>query len=249
MELRNKIAIITGSAKGIGEAIAIEMANEGAKVILCDTDIDNCEIVADKIKEKGYDALAIECDVTEKKDIERMLKGVLKKYQTIDILVNAASKDTVKPFLKTTQEDWDSTINTNLKGMFLPTRMIGEIMVEQNRGKIISISSIAGDVGFMYASAFGASKAGIINLTKEIAMELAEYNINVNGIISGVFPTVIEESVVEDKKVKKDLIEHIPLRKLGKPKDIAKAAVFLASNKADYITGHNLAVDGGWLTY
>src|SRR6056297_2922280 len=165
MELRNRIAIITGSARGIGEAIAIEMANEGAKVILCDTDIDNCEIVADKIKEKGYDALAIECDVTSKKDIEKMLKIVLKKYQTIDILINAASKDIVKQFLKTTQEDWDSTINTNLKGMFLPTRMVGEIMVEQNRGKIISISSIAGDVGFMYASAFGASKAGIINLT------------------------------------------------------------------------------------
>ncbi len=249
MELRNEIAIITGSARGIGKSVAIEMAKEGAKVILCDIDIDMCENVADELKEMGYDALPLECDVTNKKEIEKMLKKVIKKYQKIDILVNSASEDVMKPFLDTTEKEWDLIISTNLKGMFLPTLLTSKIMVEQKKGKIISISSIAGDVGFMYASAFGASKAGVINLTRELAIELAEHNINVNSVISGILPSKINQDIKSDKKSKKALLDHIPLKKFGTTKDIARAVIFLASNKSNYITGHNLAVDGGWLTY
>ncbi len=249
MELRNEVAIITGSANGIGKSVAIEMAKEGAKIILCDIDIDVCEDVADEIREMGYDALPIECDVTNKKEIEKMIKEVIKKFQKIDILVNGASEDVVKPFLETTEKEWDSVVSTNLKGMFLPTLLISKKMVEQKKGKIISISSIAGDVGFMYTSAFGASKAGVLNLTRELAMELAEHNINVNSVVSGVLPSKINKDIKSDKKSKKDLLDHIPLKKFGSTKDIARAVIFLASNKSNYITGHNLVVDGGWLTY
>jgi NAD(P)-dependent dehydrogenase (short-subunit alcohol dehydrogenase family) len=145
-----------------------------------------------------------------------------------------------------TEEEWDLVIDTNLKGVFLPTLFVSKKMIEQKRGKIINISSIAGKVGFTYTSSFCASKAGIINLTRELALELSEYKINVNCIVSGVLPTGIIKDILEDRKAKKGLIENTPLRKVGRPKDIARAAVFLASDRSNYIVGHNLVVDGGW---
>ncbi|MFT4304856.1 MAG: SDR family NAD(P)-dependent oxidoreductase [Candidatus Woesearchaeota archaeon] len=249
MELRNKIAIITGAARGIGRAIAIEFAKEGAKVILSDEDIDNCDLVCDEIKDLGHEAIAYECDVTKKNQIENLTKKTLKKYQKIDILVNAASEEVVKPFFEVTEEEWDKVMDINLKGVFLVSKLIGKKMADQNEGKIISISSIAGEVGFTYTSSFCASKAGVINLTRELALELSEHNINVNSITSGVLPTKITKDILEDRKTKKSLIQNIPIRRMGKPEDIAKAAVFLASDRSSYITGHNLVVDGGWLCH
>ena len=248
MELRNKVAVVTGAAQGIGKAIAIEFAKEGAKVILADIDIDNCELVGDEIKDLGYDSLTIECDVTNKKEIETLVKKTLKKFQKIDILVNCANEEIIKPFFEMTEEDWDKTINVNLKGVFLPTLAISKIMAEQKKGKIISISSIAGEVGMIYSSSFCAAKSAIINLTKELALELSEYKINVNTIVSGVLPTEVIKDILSDKKTKKEFINNTPLKKMGKPTDIAKAAIFLASEKSNYITGHSLVVDGGWLS-
>ena len=249
MELRNKIAIITGAARGIGRAIAKEYARQGAKIILSDIDIDNCELVCDEIKEEGYEATAIECDVTQKKEIEKLIKKTIKKHQQIDILVNAASEEVVKPFFDVTEKEWDKIIDINLKGVFLTTQLTAKKMAEQKSGKIITLSSIAGEVGFTYTAAFCASKSGIINLTRELALELSEHNINVNIITSGVLPTKITKDILEDRKTKKSLLENIPLNRMGKPEDIAKAAVFLASDKSKYITGHNLVVDGGWLCH
>ena len=247
MELRNKIAIITGAARGIGKAVALEFAKEGAKVIISDSDIDNCEVVCDEIKDLGFDAICFECDVTKKKDIQNLVNKTIRKFQRIDILVNCASEELVKPFLDMNEEDWDPIIDINLKGTFLTTLLVSKKMAEQKKGKIVSVSSIAGKVGLMYASSFCASKAGVINLTRELALELSEHKINVNSIVSGVLPTEIIQDILENKRIKKELLENTPLRKIGKPKDIAKAAVFLASERSNYITGHNLVVDGGWL--
>lgn len=249
MELRNEVAIITGAARGIGKAIAKEFSKEGAKVVISDIDIDNCELVGDEIKEEGGEVLTLECDVTNKKEVENLIKKTLKKFQKIDILVNCASEEVVKPFFEVTEQEWDSIIGINLKGVFLPTLLASKKMAEQKEGKIISISSIAGQVGLTYASAFCASKAGVINLTKELALELSDHNINVNCITSGVLPTKITKDILEDRKTMKSLLDNIPINRMGKPDDIAKAAVFLASNKSSYITGHNLVVDGGWLCH
>jgi gluconate 5-dehydrogenase len=246
MELKNKIAIITGSARGIGKAIALEFAKEGAKIVAADIDIDNCELVCDEIIQKGGDAIAIECDVSKKKEVTNLVNKTIKKYQKIDILVNAANEEVVKPFIEMEEDDWDSILSTNLKGVFLPTLFVSKKMIQEKRGKIINISSIAGKVGLTYASSFCASKAGIINLTKELALEFSEHKINVNCIISGVFPTKIITDILEDKNSVRRLIENTPLGRIGTPDDIAKAAVFLASEKSSYITGHGLVVDGGW---
>ena len=144
------------------------------------------------------------------------------------------------------EEEWDQVLDVNLKGVFLTTLFASKKMVDQKKGRIINISSIAGKVGLTYASSFCASKAGVINLTRELALELSEHKILVNCIVSGVFPTGIIQDILENKKVKKGLIENTPLKRIGKPRDIAKAAVFLASDKSSYITGHSLVVDGGW---
>jgi NAD(P)-dependent dehydrogenase (short-subunit alcohol dehydrogenase family) len=249
MELRNKVAVITGAARGIGKAIAFEFAKEGAKVVLSDVDIDTCELVCDDLKELGYDPLSIECDVSKKKEVISLVKKTINKFQKIDILVNCASEDLVKPFFDMEEKDWDKIIDTNLKGVFLTSLYIGKKMAEQKKGKIIFVSSIAGKVGLAYTSSFSASKAGVINLTKELALELAEHKINVNTIISGVLPSDIMENILKDKITKKEFLENIPLKRIGKPEDIAKAAVFLSSEKSNYITGHNLVVDGGWLCH
>ena len=246
MELRNKVAIITGSARGIGKSIALELAKQGAKVVVSDVDIDNCELTCDDIEDNGGDAIAIECDVTNKKEVQSLVKKTIKKYQKIDILVNAASDEIVKPFFEMTEKEWDKIIDINLKGVFLVTQEASKKMAEQKSGKIINISSIAGEVGFTYTSSFCAAKAGVINLTRELALELSEHKINVNSIVSGVLPTKIRKDILEDERSTKDLLKNTPLKKVGKPEDIAKAALFLASERSSYITGHNLVVDGGW---
>jgi 3-oxoacyl-[acyl-carrier protein] reductase len=248
MELKNKVTIITGAARGIGKAIAIEFAKEGAKVVVSDVDIDNCEIVCDNIKDLGYDALAIECDVSNKKEVFNLVKKTINKYQKIDVLVNCASEDNVDSFLEMSEKDWDSSININLKGVFLVTQVVAKKMVEQKNGKIIFISSVIGEVGMPYTTSYSVAKAGVINLTKGLSIELAEHKINVNSIVSGVLPTQITQNIIENKISKKEFLKNIPLKRLGKPQDIADAAVFLASDKSSYITGHNLVVDGGWLS-
>ncbi|MGM5480494.1 MAG: SDR family NAD(P)-dependent oxidoreductase [Nanobdellota archaeon] len=249
MDLRNKVAIITGAARGIGRAVAFEFAKEGAKLVISDVDIDNCELLGDELEDKGYDVLVLECDVSRKKDVDSLIKKTMKYYERIDVLVNCASDEVVKPFFEVSEREWNHVVDTNLKGMFLLTQAVAKIMAVQKQGKIVSISSIAGEVGLTYTAPFCASKAGIINLTRELALELSEYNINVNVISSGILPTKITKDILEDRKTKQSLLENIPLKKIGKPYDIARSAVFLASEKSKYVTGHNLVVDGGWLCH
>lgn len=249
MKLENKVAIVTGSGRGIGRATAIELAKEGAKVVVSDIDLKECRNVCNEIKKIGSDAIAVRCDVSQKRDVETMIKKSIQTFQRIDILVNNAGVFLMKPFVQMTEKDWNFVLDINLKGVFLCTNAVVKQMVKQKSGKIISITSIAGKVGFMNTSAYCASKAGIINLTRELAMELSPYNINVNAIAPGVIATKMTEDMLRDKKTKEGLLANTPLGRVGKPKEIGKAVVFLASSDSDFITGHTLVVDGGWLTH
>ncbi len=249
MDLKNKVAIVTGAKQGIGKAIALELAKHGANVVVSDIDLKECEKVAEEIKDLGTDALAIKCDVTKQDQIDEMMKKTNDKFDNPDILVNNAGVVRQKPFLEFAEEDWDMILDTNLKGLFLVTKAAAKKMAKNERGKIVSIASIAGEVGFANTSAYCASKAGIINLTRELALELSDKGINVNAIAPGVIETDMTEDMLEDEDTKKDLLANIPMGRVGKPEEIAKAVVFLVSDDSNYITGHTLVVDGGWLSH
>lgn len=249
MKLKNKVAIITGSRRGIGLGIAEEMAKEGADLVISDIDLKECENAARSLAKKyNVKTLAVKCDVSDKNEVDSLIQQAIKKFKKIDILVNNAGVVRFSSITKGTEEDWDFTMNINLKGAFLCTRAAVEQMIKQRRGKIISIASIAGLVGFEGIPAYCASKGGIINLTRELALELAKYNINVNAIAPGVIETKMTEGMLKDKKSRENLLAQTPLGRVGQPQDIGKAAVFLASSDSDFITGHTLVVDGGWLS-
>src|SRR6056297_2078211 len=247
MTLKNKVAIVTGARRGIGKAIALELAKKGASVVVSDINLEEQKQVVEEIKELGQKALAIKADVTSREEVENMVQKTIDKFGRIDILVNNAGISGLKPFQDITEEDWDKVLDINLKGNFLCTKAVSKHMIKQESGKIISIASIAGKVGFRNASAYCASKAGIVNLTKELALELAPKNMNVNAIAPGIIKTKMTEDMLEDENQKKALMQSIPLNRAGGPEEIGKAAAFLASNDADYITGHTLVIDGGWL--
>jgi 3-oxoacyl-[acyl-carrier protein] reductase len=249
MRLKGKVAVVTGSRRGIGRAIALEMAKEGARVVVSDIELKECQIVCDEIRKLGSHAIAVKCDVTKKNEVNAMMEKAIQKFGRIDIMVNNAGVYVSKPFTETTEEDWDFMLNINLKGAFLCSSAASKHMIKQKSGKIISTASIAGKVGFADSSAYCASKGGIISMTRELAMELAPYNINVNAVAPGVVDTNMTKGLMEDEKAKQGLLTSIPLGRIGRPEDIAKAVVFLASEDSDYVTGHTLVVDGGWLTH
>jgi len=249
MKLKNKVAIVTGSRRGIGKSIALELAKEGAKVVISDVDLKGCQTVCDEIKKIGSDAIAVKCDVSKKRDVDAIVKKTIQKFKRIDILVNNAGVFLTKPFVQMTEKDWDFVLDINLKGVFLCTNAVAKQMIKQESGKIISIASIAGKVGFMNASAYCASKAGIVNLTRELAMELSPYNINVNAVAPGVIVTKMTDDMLKDKKTKEVLLANTPLGRFGQPEEIGKAVVFLASDNSNFITGHTLVMDGGWLIH
>jgi len=249
MKVKNKIAIVTGSGRGIGKSTVLELAKEGAKVVVSDIDIKECQNVCDEIKKIGSDAIAVKCDISKKSDVDAMIKKTMQKFQKIDILINNAGVVLTKPFVEMTEKDWDFVLDINLKGVFLCTNAVVKQMIKQKSGKIISVASIAGEVGFMNTSAYCASKAGIINLTRGLALELSPHNINVNAIAPGVIATKMTEDMLKDKKTKEVLLASTPLGRVGQPEEIGKAVVFLASDDSNFITGHTLVVDGGWLTH
>ncbi|MBU4283936.1 MAG: 3-oxoacyl-ACP reductase FabG [Nanoarchaeota archaeon] len=249
MDLKNKVAIVTGSRRGIGKAIVLALAKAGAHVVVSDINLDDCNKVVEEIKAIGKEGLAVKADVSNNEDIKQMVESTVKRFGKIDILVNNAGIYMQKSLTDSTEQDFDRILDINLKGVFLCSKAVVPEMIKQGKGKIINITSIAGQVGFANSSAYCASKGAIINITRELALELAQYKINVNAIGPGVIETPMTKNLLEDKATKETLLANIPLNRIGKPEDIANAALFLASNKADYITGITLFVDGGWLTH
>jgi 3-oxoacyl-[acyl-carrier protein] reductase len=245
MGLSGKVALITGSVRGIGKAIALELANHGAKIVINDilpkNEIDK---TLEEIRKSGDQAIGIRADITIFKEVESMVKEIINKFGKIDILVNNAGIIRDSLLIRMKEEDWDAVININLKGTFNCSKTVAKYMMRQKSGgKIVNISSVIGLVGNIGQANYAASKAGIIGLTKSIAKELALRNINVNAIAPGFIETDMTKRLSE--KVRKDLQQQIPLKRLGTVKDIAKVVYFLVSDNANYITGQVINVDGG----
>jgi len=246
MDLVDKVAIVTGAGRGIGKAIAIALAREGASVIINDVDIQTAEKVAKEIKSLGGKALAIQVDVSDSKEVNQMVQSAIKKFKRVDILVNNAAIIKRGSIEDLNEEDWDRVIDVNLKGAFNCMKAVAGIMKKQRYGKIVNISSIAGKIGDLAsAPCYGASKAGMICLAKSLARELAAYNINVNVVAPHAIKTDMSKEWSEEKR--KNIIANIPLGRMGEPEDIAEAVVFLVSDKAKFITGEVLDVNGGCL--
>lgn len=250
-DLSGKVAIVTGSRRGIGKGIAKALAEAGANVVISDISFEDCQKTAQEIsQETGVETLAVECDVTKKDQVEEMVQKTVEKFGKLDILVNNAGIAEFKPFLEMTEGDWDRTLDINLKGQFLCAQAAAKEMAKQKWGRIINIASIAAGqvgVGFPQVAHYCASKGGITALTEALAGELTPLGINVNAIGPGVIETKMTEGILADEKAAKGFLARIPKGRFGKPEDVAYLAVYLASDEADYVTGATIFVDGGWL--
>jgi len=250
MKLDNRTAIVTGARRGIGRAIALALAKEGANVVVSDTSQEDCEKVVAEIEGLGRRGLALKCNVTSRSEVEDMVRKAAAEFGKIDILVNNAGIISFKPFLELTDEDWDNTLNVNLKGQFLCARTVAKEMVKNKWGRIINIASISSGgcgIAFPLIAHYTASKGGVIALTEALALELTAQGINVNAICPGAIDTDMVKGVKESGQLEQILL-RIPKGRIGQPEDIANLAVFLASEDSDYISGAAIVIDGGWLT-
>lgn len=242
--LEGKIALVTGAAKGIGRAIALALAAEGATVVVnYNGSKERAEQVVEEIKALGSDGMTYQCNVADTQAADAMIKEVIKTYGRLDILVNNAGITRDNLIMKMSEEDFDAVINANLKGCFNTIKAVSRQMLKQRSGRIINITSVSGILGNAGQANYAASKAGIIGLTKTMARELASRGITVNGIAPGFVDTDMTQ-VLSDS-VKEAATAQIPLGRFGKPEDIANMAAYLASDKAAYITGQIISVDGG----
>jgi len=246
MKLRDKIALVTGSGRGIGRSIAIALAREGASVVVNDIDAQSAEQTASEIKATGQYAAAIEADISDGGEVNEMIETIIKTFKKIDILVNNAGIFSSVSLDRMTEDEWDKVMKINLKGVFMCSQAVMKFMKRQRSGKIVNIASLAGKVGGIFAGAnYAASKAGVICLTKSLAKQLAPHGINVNAVAPGVIETEMTESW--PKEVRESFLKQIPLGRFGKPEEVAETVVFLVSNSAGYITGATIDINGGIL--
>lgn len=244
MNLKDKVAIVTGGTRGIGREIALELSKEGSNIAITYNSNDKkARQVVEEIQENGVKAMAVQVNVSDSEEVNSMVKTVEEELGSPDILVNNAGITKDNLLIRMKEKDWDDVININLKGVFLCTKAISRSMMRKRYGKIINISSVVGLHGNAGQGNYSASKAGIVGFTKSMASELASRGIRVNAIAPGFIQTDMTDILKED--VKEMMLDNIPLNDFGKPKDIANLVVFLASEKADYITGEVIKVDGG----
>ncbi|NIN00386.1 MAG: glucose 1-dehydrogenase [candidate division Zixibacteria bacterium] len=246
MALEGRVALVTGAGRGIGKAIAMTFAREKAHVVVNDVCSRNeLERVAKEVSAFDGENMAIQADVSQYDQVKEMISQIEKTFQKLDILVNNAGVIRRGTIETVTEEDWDQVIRVNLKGTFNCCKAVVDIMKRQRKGKIINVSSVAGKMGdITSAPGYGPSKAAIDGLTKTLARQLAQYGINVNGVAPHAIETEMSAEWSEEKR--RSIIEAIPLKRLGKPEDVAEAVLFLASDKADFITGEILDVNGGF---
>lgn len=244
MDYKNKTVIVTGGSRGIGKAIALSFGAKGANVVVNYTSSEGKALeVVEAIKSLGGDAIAVKCNVAVSDDVENLLKATKDAYGTIDYLVNNAgiTRDTL--LIRMKEEDWDAVMDTNLKGVFLCTKIIGKAMIKQKHGQIVNMTSVVGVMGNAGQANYAASKAGVIGFTKSSAKEFAARGITVNAVAPGFIRTEMTDVLAED--VKEAYANAIPLKKMGEVEDVANAVMFLCSDNAKYITGQTLQVCGG----
>jgi len=242
--LENKVALVTGASRGIGKAVALELAKQGAKVVVnyAGSEAKALEVV-DEIKALGSEAVAIQANVAEADAVQSLVKQTIETFGSLDILINNAGITRDNLLMRMKEQEWDDVMNINLKGVFLCTKAVTRQMMKQRQGRIINISSIVGVSGNPGQANYVAAKAGVIGLTKTTAKELAARNITVNAIAPGFITTDMTDELPEE--VKSEMLKQIPLSRFGEPEDVAKTVVFLASESSRYITGQTIHVDGG----
>jgi 3-oxoacyl-[acyl-carrier protein] reductase len=247
MKLKDKVAIVTGSSRGVGRSVALAYGKEGARVIVNYTSNEKAaQDVVSAIEVMGSEAIAVKADVSRKAEVDLLFAACVEKFGRMDILVNNAGFTRPAMLLKMTEEQWDQVVDIHLKGAFLCSQAAANVMMGQNSGKIINVMSVAGLVGTVGQINYSAAKGGILSMTKSTARELARYNICANVISLGIVATDMTEKIRSDEKLAEIYMNRILLKRFAEAEDIAPAFVFLASDDANYITGQLLCVDGGY---
>ncbi len=247
-DLTGKVAIITGSARGLGRACALALAHAGADIGLGLRDVNTAKDLEEEILAMGRKVIRLQMDVSNLEQINNAVKSVINKFGKIDILLNNVGVAPDNPAEKVTEEDFDHTINLNIKGTFFTAQSVGKQMIKQGSGRIINMSSQAGFIALEDESIYCMTKAAINHLTKNLASEWAKYNINVNAVAPTFIETPGTEPWLADKDFRQGVLDRIPLGRIGKPMEVAGAVVFLASDAASLITGDIMLIDGGWTT-
>lgn len=246
-KLEGKTAIVTGGGRGLGAQIAQGFAEAGANVVVCSRKVEACMEMSEKLNSLGVQSMALACDVTKQDDVRKVINETVKRFGTIDILVNNSGATWGAPVVEMPFEAWKKVIDVNVTGTFLMSQEAGKVMIGQGAGKIINIASVAGlggtDPRYMDTIGYNTSKGAVITFTKDLAAKWGQHNINVNAIAPGFFPTKMSKVLIEDGGEK--ILEGTPLKRFGSDEDLKGAALFLASKASDYVTGDILLVDGG----
>jgi 3-oxoacyl-[acyl-carrier protein] reductase len=241
-----RVAIVTGSARGIGRAIADKLASLGADIVIADMRLETAKVTASEIAQStGHQTLALEVNVADFASAQNMVEQAIKKFGHVDILVNNAGITRDSLIMRMEEADWDAVLNVNLKGVFNCSKAVVRAMMKQRYGRIVNISSVSGQSGQIGQTNYSASKAGVIGFTKALAREVASRQITVNAVAPGFIPTALTNDLADD--LKESILKYTPLGRMGKPEEVAAAVAFLSSEEAAYITGQVLAVDGGMI--
>ena len=243
MLLENKVALVTGAARGIGKAIALTLAGEGADIAVSDVNLEGAESAAEEIESRGRQTLVSRMDVSKIKEVNEMVDKILDKFGRIDILINNAGITADSLLIRMKEADWDKVIEINLKGSFNCLKAVAKPMMKARSGKVVNMASVIGLIGNVGQANYAASKAGLIGLTKSSARELAPRGINVNAVAPGFIKTPMTERLSDE--IKGEMCKQIPLNRFGAPEDVAKVVLFLVSDSAAYVTGQVINIDGG----